>query len=189
MSINKIEVAASLTIGLVNTPLDSRTRIEKISDIVNIENPFVGMLIYCLADEKTYIVKSLKSKAIGAFTVENAVIDQYEEFCGSGKGLSYIYFDVPGESEVEKSDFLLIEIDFANNDNFADCVSFTLADCMVFNAAEGVWITPPADGLGFAFCSSKIRLAVPDGDYTLCRYRWKYADDAYVKSSYKVAII
>ena len=80
MSINKIEVAASLTIGLVNTPLDSRTRIEKISDIVNIENPFVGMLIYCLADEKTYIVKSLKSKAIGAFTVENAVIDQYEEF-------------------------------------------------------------------------------------------------------------
>lgn len=185
----KIEVAGSLNVGTVNTVLDERSRINKLSDVANIPLPAIGALFYCVEDGKTYIIKSLKSKLANGYNIADAEVDQYEEFGGSGKGLSNIYFDVPSEDELESSDFLLIEIDFANNDNFADCVSFTLADCMVFNAAEGVWITPPADGLGFAFCGSKIRLAVPDGDYTLCRYRWKYADDAYVKSSYKVAII
>ena len=103
--------------------------------------------------------------------------------------LPYVYYDVPNSDEVESSDFLLIEIDFADNANFENCVSFGLSDCTAFNPAEGVWVTPPAEGLGIAFCGSKIRLATPEGDYTLCRYRWKYADDAYVKSSYKVAII
>lgn len=185
----KIEVAGSLNVGTVNTVLDERSRINKLSDVVNIPLPAIGALFYCVEDGKTYIIKSLKSKLINGYNIADAEVDQYEEFGGSGKGLSYIYFDTPSSDELESSDFLFIEIDFSTDDNFTHSISFSLSDCMVFNSATGLWITPPADGLGLAFCGSKIRLAVPDGDYTLCRYRWKYADDAYIKSSYKVAII
>ena len=48
-------------------------------DFPNIEMPFVGMEIYTVSDGKYWIVKSLKSKLIGAITVENAQIDTYEE--------------------------------------------------------------------------------------------------------------
>lgn len=73
-----IEVAGSLIPGTVNTPLDQRTRVADLSEISSIENPFVGMKIYCTGTGKTYTVKSLKEKLIGSFTVQNALINEYE---------------------------------------------------------------------------------------------------------------
>ena len=73
-----IEVAGSLIPGTVNTPLDQRTRVNALSEVSQIENPFVGMKFYCLETGKTYTVKSLKEKLIGSFTVQNALINEYE---------------------------------------------------------------------------------------------------------------
>ena len=72
-----IEVAGSLIPGTVNTPLDQRTRVNTLSGVSQIENPFVGMKFYCLATGKTYTVKSLKAKLIGSFTVQDAMVDEY----------------------------------------------------------------------------------------------------------------
>ena len=72
-----IEVAGSLIPGTVNTPLDQRTRVNALSEVSGIENPFVGMKFYCLATGKTYTVKSLKAKLIGSFTVQDAMVDEY----------------------------------------------------------------------------------------------------------------
>lgn len=73
-----IEVAGSLTVGTVDTPLDLRTRVNTLSDVLQIENPFVGMKFYCLETGKSYTVKSLKEKLIGSFTVQDALINEYE---------------------------------------------------------------------------------------------------------------
>ena len=73
-----IEVAGSLIPGTVNTPLDQRTRVNALSEVAQIESPFVGMKFYCLATGKTYTVKSLKEKLIGSFTVQDALINEYE---------------------------------------------------------------------------------------------------------------
>ena len=72
-----IEVAGSLIPGTVNTPLDQRTRVNALSEVSQIENPFVGMKFYCLATGKSYTVKSLKAKLIGSFTVQDAMVDEY----------------------------------------------------------------------------------------------------------------
>ncbi len=75
---SNIQVGSALLPGSVDTPLDARSRITTLENIPDISNPFIGMTFYVTATGKQYIVKSLKSKQIGALTVENAAIDQYE---------------------------------------------------------------------------------------------------------------
>ena len=72
-----IEVAGSLIPGTVNTPLDHRSRVNTLSDVSNIENPFIGMKFFCIDTGKTYTVTSLKEKLIGSFTIQNAMVDHY----------------------------------------------------------------------------------------------------------------
>lgn len=79
-----IEVSNSLTVGLTDTPLDVRTRIATLADMGSVENPFLGMIIYCTGDGKHYKVTSLKAKQIGALTVPNAQVDTYA-ITGVGK--------------------------------------------------------------------------------------------------------
>lgn len=81
---NLLEVGKSLVVGLIDTPLDGRTRVDTIDDIPDIPNPFVGMKIYCRADKKTYTVHSLKAKTIGSVTIENRQIDEYKTDAYSG---------------------------------------------------------------------------------------------------------
>ena len=78
----KIEVAGSLNVGTVNTVLDERSRINKLSDVVNIPLPAIGSLFYCVENGKTYIIKSLKSKLVNGYNMADAEVDQYEEFGG-----------------------------------------------------------------------------------------------------------
>ena len=78
----KIEVAGSLNVGTVNTVLDERSRINKLSDVANIPLPAIGSLFYCIENGKTYIIKSLKSKLVNGYNIADAEVDQYEEFGG-----------------------------------------------------------------------------------------------------------
>lgn len=81
-------------------PLDARTRINTYSEKETIPNPFIGMIVTVLADEKNnnemtdYKVKSLKANSAG---IANMVIDEmipYADYLGvsagggSGEGLT-----------------------------------------------------------------------------------------------------
>ena len=85
-----IEVANSLIVGQTNTPLDARTRIATLADTATVANPYVGMRVYVLDEAKSYIVKSLKDKLIGAYTVPDAQIDTIEPLGADGTS-SYTY--------------------------------------------------------------------------------------------------
>ena len=71
-----------------DTPLDKRSRIESISEVSNIPNPFVGMIFYVSSEDKYYKVKSLKSKVVGGITVQNAQVNEYVPFETGGSGTS-----------------------------------------------------------------------------------------------------
>ena len=73
-----IETAGSLRPGTINTPLDQRSRVNSLADISAIELPFLGQIVFCVETGKYYKITKLKSKLIGAFTVENAAVDTYE---------------------------------------------------------------------------------------------------------------
>ena len=105
----------------------------------------------------------------------------------SSRGLNYIYFDVPDESQINAGDRLLLEIDFDNADDFSSKVSFSQADCQLFNPATGNWISIPQDGIDLAMASSKLRFPMPEISYSNCRYRWKVVDGTV--GSYYTAII
>ena len=72
-----IELAKALTLGQTDTPLDSRTRVTNLAGMATVQNPYLGMIVYCVADGKHYKVTTLKAKQIGALTVPNAAIDTY----------------------------------------------------------------------------------------------------------------
>ena len=65
-------------ISVKNRPMDIRTRIESVDEMVNIPNPFVGMIIYVSSEDKFYVVKTLKPKSVGAMVITDALIDKYE---------------------------------------------------------------------------------------------------------------
>lgn len=75
-----IKVAGGLVPGVVNTPLDARSRVATEEDIWNIENPALGGLVFCTGTGKFYIITALKSKQIGALEVENAAVAKYQKF-------------------------------------------------------------------------------------------------------------
>lgn len=52
-----IKVAGGLVPGVVNTPLDARSRVATEEDIWNIENPALGGLVFCTGTGKFYIIQ------------------------------------------------------------------------------------------------------------------------------------
>ena len=58
-----------------NIPLDSRTRINTIADMAFIPNPYIGMLVYVIDEDKYYKVKTLKANNLG---IANSLVDTYE---------------------------------------------------------------------------------------------------------------
>lgn len=79
-----IQVAQALIPSTVNTPIDARTVVNGTADIADIELPYIGMRVYCSGNGKEYRITSLKAKTIGALTVENAAVDEYEEIAEGG---------------------------------------------------------------------------------------------------------
>ena len=76
----KVIVSGPLMPSTKDTPIDVRTRVESLEDIINIQLPYVGMIFFVKSEGKHYTVKSLKSKDLNGVVVEDALIDQYEEF-------------------------------------------------------------------------------------------------------------
>ena len=58
-----------------DTPGDVRTRVQTFSDIASIDNPFVGMEVWVVDEEKEYRIKRLASKMVGGMEVQNGRID------------------------------------------------------------------------------------------------------------------
>ena len=71
-----IVVSGGLKPSTADTPLDLRTRCDALADIANIENPFVGMVVYCKATGKLYRVKTLTETKVGVITTYR--IGEYE---------------------------------------------------------------------------------------------------------------
>lgn len=65
-----------------NVPLDARARISSLEDMVNIGNPYIGLIVYVVSTGKLYVVTGLKSKEVDGVLVENAAVDTYEELEG-----------------------------------------------------------------------------------------------------------
>ena len=75
-----IKLASSVIPSTVDTPLDARSRVAAEVDILNIETPSIGQMIYCTETGKFYVVKTLTSKTIGGIVVQNAAVGDYEVF-------------------------------------------------------------------------------------------------------------
>lgn len=81
-----VKTAGGLIPGTVDTPLDARSRVSAEAEIMNIENPVLGALVFCSGNWKYYKITALKSKQIGPLTVENAAVAEYEELQSGGFG-------------------------------------------------------------------------------------------------------
>lgn len=85
-----IKTVGNLIPSTTDTPLDARIRINTISEIELIENPYIGMTFFVIENNTYYIVKSLKSKELNGQNVENALIDEFEVLPSSSQVLSMI---------------------------------------------------------------------------------------------------
>ena len=75
---NALVLGGGIQPSTKNTPGDIRTRIESVDEMINIPNPFVGMIVYVSGEDKFYVVKTLKPKSVGAMVITDALIDKYE---------------------------------------------------------------------------------------------------------------
>lgn len=78
-------VRGCLVPSLKNKPLDGRQDVPKLSDIPNIENPYVNFIFPVAETGKWYKVTSLKTKVIDDLQIPDGEIDGYELF---GEGLT-----------------------------------------------------------------------------------------------------
>lgn len=101
-----IGISGPLRPTTTNTPCDERTRVATEGDILNIEMPFVGMIVYCIANGKYYKITSLKSKTIGGIEIPDRLVDDYEEFGASVSIDGYTIIDKGGSIGVNFGDGL-----------------------------------------------------------------------------------
>lgn len=77
---NKIISNGGFIPSSTDTPIDLRIRVQSIDDIYDIELPYIGMIVYVIDEDKYYKIKTLKAKKVGLASVENALVDTFEEF-------------------------------------------------------------------------------------------------------------
>lgn len=75
----KIIIGGGIQPTTQDTPGDIRTRVETFNDIAGIDNPYRGMLVYVVDEDREYRVKKLTSKVIGGIEVPNSAIDIEDE--------------------------------------------------------------------------------------------------------------
>jgi len=76
---SRVITAGALIPGTADTPLDDRTRVASLTDVADIEMPFVGMEFYCVETQKKYRVLSLRNKTVNGVVVAAMAIDEYVE--------------------------------------------------------------------------------------------------------------
>lgn len=72
---NKIITGGGIQPSTIDTPADVRTRVETFADIANIDNPFRGMEVYVVDEDKEYRIKKLVPKVVGGIEIPNGAID------------------------------------------------------------------------------------------------------------------
>lgn len=87
---NGIAASKGFLIGQRNTPTRVGDRIATISEIINIPNPWKGMLVFVEDENLYYIITSLKAKKAGPITIPDALVDTYEVFNQGGSGSHWI---------------------------------------------------------------------------------------------------
>lgn len=75
---NNFIIDGSIVISNTDTPTRAGQRIASLNDLETVPNPFVGMLIFVEELDSFIYVKSLKSKKIGEFDVNNVEVDNYQ---------------------------------------------------------------------------------------------------------------
>ncbi len=76
---NAVLASGGFVSNSVNTPLDIRTRVATEADIMDIPNPYIGMVVFVEDTGKRFEVLSLKDKQQGMIKVENALVNEYRE--------------------------------------------------------------------------------------------------------------
>ena len=63
----------------IDSPLDIRTVVNTESDIMNIEYPYVGMIVYVRDTGKRYEILTLADKQVGLASIKNTVVGTYRK--------------------------------------------------------------------------------------------------------------
>ncbi len=79
-----IKISGSLVPTTLDTPIDVRTRIEKLSDVSNIPLPYVGMEFYVISEQAKYRVESLGNAEQGGAIAANVVVKEYRKLEDKG---------------------------------------------------------------------------------------------------------
>lgn len=149
---NAIVTSGGFNPSTVDTPLDIRTRIQSISEVSEIQLPYVGMIFYVVDEGVYYTVKSLKSKLIGdSLEVSDSVVNEYEPFVESVAGED-------GKSAYE----IAVEDGFEGNE------SQWLESLKGKDGATGPQGPQGANGIN----GSEIELKVNDG-----KIQWRYLNN------------
>ena len=74
METNKIITGGGIMPSTIDTPGDVRTRVQTFADIAFIDNPFVGMEVWVIDEEKEYRIKKLVPKVVGGIEIPNGAI-------------------------------------------------------------------------------------------------------------------
>lgn len=72
---NKIITGGGIMPSTIDTPGDVRTRVETFADIASIDNPYRGMVVYVVDEEKEYRIKKLVPKNVGGMEIPNGAVD------------------------------------------------------------------------------------------------------------------
>ena len=75
-----VSIPDSLIPNRTDCPLDARARINSLSDVSSIEVPYIGMVFFCKADSRFYVVNSLKGRSVGGRVIPDGMIDSYSEY-------------------------------------------------------------------------------------------------------------
>lgn len=90
-----IGIDESLVLLNTDRPTRQGQRIQNLSELEQIQNPFIGMVIYVIEEDKFIYVKSLKDKKIGFRVIKNALADEWEYLnTGNSEGLDQLQLRV-----------------------------------------------------------------------------------------------
>ena len=178
----QIKVAGSLVPGTVNTPLDGRSRVATLAELENLQNPYLGQLVYCLANGKYYVITALMSRIIGAREVKDAAVAAWQELAtgdGGGSSISTLQLVKPADGvhliiKLAGADGTLANastlIDTAANADDRSKVRGFLA-----SGTDGIFTDCPAEGFGLAYDGAAISVNLAGISGTIF-YAWSGDD-------------
>lgn len=74
---NNVILSGSISMSASNTPTRDGQRVATESEIMNIESPSIGQIVY-IEDQDIFVyIKSLKSRRVGNFEIKDAAVDEY----------------------------------------------------------------------------------------------------------------